>query len=72
MHIDLEFLEARIKSCKTVDDCYVVWSEIQDYLGTYDVTEETYEILFNKVKDKYVEITGHDFTVYVNAAKGVM
>lgn len=69
---DIEFLEARIHNCKTVDDCYICWSEVQDYLCTYDVTKETYEILYDKVKDKYIEITGDDFTVYVKPTKGGM
>lgn len=54
---NIDFLEARIEGCKTTDDCHVVWSELQDYLGTYDVTQETYLILYNKIKNRYFDIT---------------
>lgn len=57
---NIDFLEARIANIQTADDCYVVWSEIQDYLNIYNVTMENYRILYDKVKHKYTEITGKD------------
>lgn len=69
---NVDFLEARIAGCRTVDDCYTSWNEIQTYLGEYDVTMETYRILFDKVKARYIEITGKDFTTYVEPTRGIM
>jgi len=50
---DNEYMEAKIAGCKSVEDCYQAWSILQDYLGVYQVTNETYRILYEKINDKY-------------------
>ena len=69
---NIDFLEARIDGIQKVDDCHIAWSELQDYLGTYDVTEETFSILYDKIKKRYIEITGVDYTTYIKPTKEIM
>lgn len=51
-----EFILARISGCKTVDDTYVIFHEISDYIETYNVSCIMYKKLFDKTMDKYKEI----------------
>lgn len=53
---DYLYLEARINNCVVPEDIYVVFSEIQDYLGVYNVSGIMYRKLFEKCMDKYNEI----------------
>lgn len=53
---DYLYLEARIDMCKFPEDTYVVFSEIQDYLCVYNVSNIMYRKLFEKCMDKYNEI----------------
>lgn len=52
---DYAYLEARINNCVKPEDTYVVFSEIQNYLGVYNVGYPAYRILFDKCMDKYNE-----------------
>lgn len=53
---DYLYLEARMDMCKTPEDTYIVFSEIQDYLGEYNISGIMYRKLFEKCMDKYNEL----------------
>ena len=50
---DNDYLSAKINNCTKVEDCYQAWVILQDYLGVYNVTNETYRILYEKINDRY-------------------
>lgn len=60
-HRNLEFLLASIKDAKTVEDTYILFSKIQDYLEEYNVQTITYRNLFDNCMDKYRSIQHNSY-----------
>lgn len=51
-----EYLLVIINNCKTKDDCYTAWKELDNYYRTFSITEETAKLFYSVIREKFIDI----------------